>query len=163
MIRPGCVCYLLVECCHVDRAALKQAKCGTLFRLSGKWLCSFVSTCPHYPPVSSELALQGESSPSRLQLLTHPFTRQDWRYSAQLEKSGLMLDRKGKWGVRIRFFFFYFSPCPSSASVIGTWRGAPIKDSGPEAAPALALEQHVSGVGWHHARPASPPTLKQMK
>lgn len=53
--------------------------------------------------------------------------------------------------------------CPSSANFTGSKRVAPINDRGPEAAPALAQEQHVSGVGWHHARPASPPTLKQMK
>lgn len=58
---------------------------------------------------------------------------------------------------------FYFAPCPSSANFTGSKRVAPINDRGPQAAPALAQEQHVSSVGWHHARPASTPTLKQMK
>lgn len=58
---------------------------------------------------------------------------------------------------------FYFTPRPSSANFTGSKRVAPINAGGPEAAPALAQEQHVSGVGWHHTRPAAPPTPEQMK
>lgn len=58
---------------------------------------------------------------------------------------------------------FLFRPCPSCANFSGSKRVAPINDRRPEAAPALAQAQHVSSVGWHHARPASPPMLKQMK
>lgn len=72
-----------------------------------------------------------------------------------------MLDRGGK--KREGNQKFTSPPCPSSANFTGSKRVAPINDGGPEAAPALAQEQHVSGVGWHHARPASSPTLKQMK
>lgn len=64
---------------------------------------------------------------------------------------------------RERNHIFISPPCPSSANFTGSKRVAPINDRGPEAAPALAQEQHVSSVGWHHARPASLPTLKQMK
>lgn len=87
-------------------------------------------------------------------------TRRDGRHSTQLVKSTLMLGRGGK---KRKKSHFYFALCPSSANFTGSKRVAPINDCGPEAAPALAQEQHVSSVGWHHARPASLPTLKQMK
>lgn len=71
-----------------------------------------------------------------------------------LDRGGANTDRSEK---------FNFAPCLSSVNFTGSKRVAPINAGGPQAASALAQEQHVSGVGWHHARPAAPPTPEQMK
>lgn len=80
-------------------------------------------------------ALQAARSSSRVLRVT----RRDWRHSTQLEKRTQIL----------------VPPRPSSATSTGSNTVAPINGAGPEAEPAPAQGQHVPGVGWRHARPAS--------
>lgn len=167
------ICYLLVERWCAYPFALSEAKCkfvcsrslkseraiSSCALLSQRVFCNFAPLLPacllswH----GRVRALQAARSFSCILLGCHKTRWAPFNPISEIHSDVGMRGKKRKKS------HFYFAPCPSSANFTGNKRVAPINDHGPEAAPALAQEQHGSSVGWHHARPASLPTLKQMK
>lgn len=125
------------------------------------WLRSFVSACllQVRPPARRRVFGAGMAGweLSKLPAASHAsclaVTRPDRRHSTQLVKSTLMLTKKKKKNGRKEITFFISPPvCHLPISLeVKEWHQ--LMTAGPEAAPALAQEQHVSR--WHHARPAS--------